>query len=62
MYDDEMLIPFIDLYSNNPENPYISVLLHKGLSKLPKTYIAICDKDTLRDDARLLKKRLDQFG
>ncbi|KAH8701518.1 Alpha/Beta hydrolase protein [Talaromyces proteolyticus] len=51
-----------DLYSKSPEDPYISVLLHSNLSKMPKTYIAISEKDTLRDDGRLLKKRLDEYG
>jgi len=51
-----------DLYSKSPEDPYISVLLNDNLSRLPKTYIAISEKDTLRDDARLFKKRLDRFG
>ena len=45
-----------------PTDPYCSPLLHSKLAELPKTYIAICGKDTLRDDARLLAAALKEGG
>jgi len=51
-----------DAYTKDPKNPYVSPLLHKKIKDLPKTYIAVCGQDTLRDDGRLFKAALDEAG
>lgn len=49
----------VDGYAAPPTDPYTSPLLHKRIKDLPKTYILAASKDTLRDDARLFKRALD---
>ena len=51
-----------DAYNADPQDPYVSPLLHKKLKLLPKVYVAVAGQDTLRDDGRLLKAALDDAG
>jgi len=53
---------FFDAYNADPQDPYVSPLLHKKLKLLPKVYVAVAGQDTLRDDGRLLKAALDDAG
>ncbi|KAF1990417.1 alpha/beta-hydrolase [Aulographum hederae CBS 113979] len=53
---------FRDAYGAPPKEKYVSVLLHDQIGQLPKTYITCAGRDTLRDDARLLKEVLDKNG
>jgi versiconal hemiacetal acetate esterase len=52
----------LDFYGADPKDPLVSPLLHKRIKDLPKTYIAVCTQDTLRDDGRLFKSALDDAG
>lgn len=58
-YSDEAVV---DAYGAQPGDKYFSVLLHDKLNELPRTYIAICGKDTLRDDSRLFVEALESAG
>jgi len=49
-------------YGAPPEDHYTSPLLHKKLKDLPRVYLVCCEKDTLRDDARLVKEVRDSAG
>lgn len=51
-----------DAYGPEPQDIYFSVLLHPRLSRLPRTYIALCGKDTLRDDGTLFAEALQKAG
>jgi versiconal hemiacetal acetate esterase len=51
-----------DAYGSDPHDKYFSVLLHDKLDQLPKTYVAVCSEDTLRDDGRLFVKALENSG
>lgn len=53
---------FSDAYGGDPKDPYVSPLLHKRIKDLPKTYVSVCTLDTLRDDGRLFKAKLDEAG
>ncbi|KAK9426785.1 hypothetical protein SUNI508_00312 [Seiridium unicorne] len=53
---------WFDAYGADPEDPYLSVLLHEKLKGLKKVYITEGGADTLRDDARLMKEALEQAG
>jgi versiconal hemiacetal acetate esterase len=52
----------IDAYDAPPTDIYTSPLLHKRIKDLPKIYILAAGMDTLRDDARLFRKALDEAG
>lgn len=45
-----------------PTDPYASPLLHPKLKDLKKVYQSVADHDTLRDDALLMRKKLDEAG
>ena len=49
-----------DIYGAPADNKYASPLLHPRLNELRRVYISTCGADTLRDDGRLLKDRLEQ--
>lgn len=49
-------------YAGPARDPYISPLLHPKLKALPRTYITESGTDTLRDDARLMKEKLEAEG
>ncbi|KAL3486863.1 Alpha/Beta hydrolase protein [Aspergillus germanicus] len=53
---------FFTAYGAPPEDKYTSCLLHPRLRELKKVYIAECGADTLRDDARLMKGKLEREG
>ncbi|PYI01509.1 alpha/beta-hydrolase [Aspergillus sclerotiicarbonarius CBS 121057] len=53
---------FYDVYGAPPEDRYVSGLLHPRLGELRKVYIVECGMDTVRDDARLMKGRLEELG
>src|ERR1700761_740243 len=57
-----MLIMILDAYGAPKGDIYANPLLHPSLKKLPKVYITGCDKDTLRDDARLMVEALKEAG
>jgi versiconal hemiacetal acetate esterase len=57
-----MLTVSADVYSAPFKDKYANPILHPRLSELPKTYIASCGQDTLRDDARLMRDALKQAG
>ncbi|KAJ9636305.1 hypothetical protein H2201_007836 [Coniosporium apollinis] len=50
---------FWDAVGAPPDDKYTSPLLHEKLGSLKRVYITGGTKDTLRDDARLLKRVLD---
>jgi acetyl esterase/lipase len=52
----------VDAYGALPNDPYTSPLLNKRIKDLPKTYILAAGMDTLRDDAQLFKRALDDAG
>jgi versiconal hemiacetal acetate esterase len=49
-------------YATSATDPYFSPLLHPKLKALPRTYITESGTDTLRDDARLMKEKLEAEG
>lgn len=46
----------------NPKDVYASPLLSDKLGKLPKVYMTVAGHDTLRDDGRLMKEKLESNG
>ena len=46
----------------DPRDVYASPLLSDKLDKLPKVYMTVAGQDTLRDDGRLMKEKLEQAG
>lgn len=52
----------IEAFGAPPTDPYASPLLHPKLKDLKKVYQCVADHDTLRDDALLMKKKLDEAG
>jgi versiconal hemiacetal acetate esterase len=52
----------VDAYGADPADKYYSVLLHNKLRSLPKTYVTIASKDTLRDEGRLFVEKLQAEG
>ena len=50
-----------DANGHDDDDPYFSILLHKSLSKFPKTYVATCGADCLRDDGFLLTDELKSY-
>ncbi|OAG37136.1 hypothetical protein AYO21_08671 [Fonsecaea monophora] len=52
---------FWDAYTNEISS-HTSVLLHPRLHEMPPTYIAVAEKDVLRDDGLLLKHVLEEYG
>nr|QFQ50478.1 lipase/esterase [Aspergillus pachycristatus] len=53
---------FFDCYGAPPDDPRLSCLLHPGLGKLNKVYMAVGGADTLRDDVRLMRDALVGLG
>ncbi|KAL3444204.1 Alpha/Beta hydrolase protein [Aspergillus insuetus] len=53
---------FFAAYGADPNDKYTSCLLHPRLRELKKVYIAECGADTLRDDARLMRGKLEREG
>ena len=51
-----------ELHNAPKVDPYIQCLHHPRLKDLPAVYINACECDTLRDDARALKRTLDKLG
>lgn len=45
-----------------PTDLYASPLLHPLIKKLKRVYMAVAGHDTLRDDAVLMKEKLDAAG
>jgi len=45
-----------------PTDPLASPLLHPRLKDLKKVYQCVADHDTLRDDAFLMRKKLEEAG
>ncbi|KIW09160.1 uncharacterized protein PV09_00095 [Verruconis gallopava] len=52
---------FFDAYGN-PTDAYANPLLSDKLSQLPKVYMTVAGHDTLRDDGRLMKEKLESNG
>jgi versiconal hemiacetal acetate esterase len=46
----------------DPKDAYASPLLSDKLAQLPKIYMTIAGQDTLRDDGRLMKEKLESLG
>ncbi|KAL2851404.1 Alpha/Beta hydrolase protein [Aspergillus pseudodeflectus] len=53
---------FFTAYGAPRDDKYTSCLLHPRLRELKKVYIAECGADTLRDDARLMRRKLEREG
>lgn len=53
---------FFEASGASPKDEKVFVTLSKDLAKFPKTYIATCGKDPLRDDGRVLKAMLEKEG
>lgn len=51
---------FMQLHDAPPTNPYIFPVWNSRLKDLPCVYLSASETDTLRDDARILKKLLDR--
>jgi len=58
-YEVELANEDLDAYGAPPDDKYTSCLLHPELQHLRRAYIAECGTDTLRDDARLMKEKLE---
>ncbi|KAI9371745.1 Alpha/Beta hydrolase protein [Aspergillus egyptiacus] len=52
---------FFDAYGAPADDTYTSCLLHPRVKELKKVYMAECGLDTLRDDARLMQRALEQL-
>lgn len=51
-----------DAYAGRPDHVYVSPLLHPKIGELPKVFMTANEIDTLRDDARLFKAKLEKQG
>lgn len=51
-----------DLHGASKLDRYMFPALNCHLKDLPCVYLNACEADTLRDDARVLKKLLDKHG
>lgn len=53
---------FWKVFGAPPTDPYASPLLHPRIKDLKKVYMCASSHDTLRDDAVLMKQKLDEAG
>lgn len=53
---------FFSAAAVDPHDEKVFVTLSKGLKEFPKTYIATCGKDPLRDDGKVLNQMLEKYG
>ncbi|CAK4031928.1 Versiconal hemiacetal acetate esterase [Lecanosticta acicola] len=53
---------FLDLIGASKSDRYLFSALNSHIKDLPCVYLNCCEADTLRDDARVLKKLLDRYG
>jgi versiconal hemiacetal acetate esterase len=60
--DAESMRIFFEQAGADYEDEKVFVSLSKDLDKFPKTYIATCGKDPLRDDGRVLEVMLKERG
>jgi versiconal hemiacetal acetate esterase len=52
---------FWDAYGN-PKEVYANPLLSDKLNQFPKVYMTVAGQDTLRDDGRLMREKLESNG
>jgi versiconal hemiacetal acetate esterase len=62
LIDGSTMKTFFEASAADPHDGKVFVTLSKDLAKFPKTYIATCSKDPLRDDGKILKMMLEKEG